>query len=62
MNYIVAVLRAVSVWILATGLMMGSLTVAISYYQLGKAPPQEPISVYLSQSWEETSFLGLLCA
>jgi hypothetical protein len=58
--YILAVLRPVSVWILATGLMMASLTVAILYYQLGHAPPQEPISGYFSDSWVEPVFLGLL--
>src|SRR5262249_200028 len=44
--YLVAVLRPVSVWVFATGLMMASLVVAIIYYQLGHAPPQEPISGY----------------
>ena len=58
--YIVAVLRPVSNWILATGLMMASLTAAILYYQLGHAPPQEPISGHFGQSWVEPSFLGLL--
>jgi hypothetical protein len=57
---IAAVLRPVSVWIFATGLMMASLTVAISYYQLGKAPPQEPISGLFSQSWIETAFLSVV--
>jgi hypothetical protein len=59
-NYLLAVLRPVSAWIFATGLMMASLTIAILYYRLGKAPPQEPISGHFSQSWVETSFLGLL--
>jgi len=40
--------------------MMASLTVAISYYQLGKAPPQEPISGLFSQSWIETAFLSVV--
>jgi hypothetical protein len=57
---IAAVLRPVSVWIFATGLMMAALTVAISYYQLGKAPPQEPISGLFSQSWIETAFLSVV--
>jgi hypothetical protein len=57
---IAAVLRPVSVWIFATGLMMASLTVAISYYQLGKAPPQEAISGLFSQSWIETAFLSVV--
>jgi hypothetical protein len=42
--YLVAVLRPVSAWVFATGLMMASLIVAILYYQLGHAPPQELIS------------------
>ena len=58
--YIVAVLRPVSVWVFATGLMMASLTVAIFYYQLGRAPPQEPISGYFADSSIEPNFLGLL--
>jgi hypothetical protein len=58
--YLVAVLRPVSVWIFATGLMMASLVVAIVYYQLGHAPPQEPISGYFSDSWVEPIFLALL--
>jgi hypothetical protein len=58
--YITAVLRPVSVWIFATGLMMASLTAAILYYRLGQAPPQEPISGRFSQSWVEPGFLGLL--
>jgi hypothetical protein len=58
--YIVAVLRPVSAWIFATGLMMASLTVAILYYQLGHAPPQEPISGHFSQSSVEPIFLALL--
>ena len=53
-------LRPVSVWIFATGLMMASLVVAIVYYQLGHAPPQEPISGYFSDSWVEPIFLALL--
>lgn len=48
--YISAVLKPVSVWIYATGLMMASLVVAIVYYQLGHAPPQEPISGYFGGS------------
>jgi len=58
--YLAAVLRPVSVWIFATGLMMASLVVAILYYQLGHAPPQEPISGYFSDSWVEPVFLGFL--
>lgn len=58
--YIVAVLRPVSAWVFATGLMMASLTVAILYYQLGHAPPQEPISGYFADSWVEPTFLALL--
>lgn len=57
---VVAVLRPVSAWIFATGLMMASLTAAILYYQLGHAPPQEPISGYFSESPVETIFLSLL--
>jgi hypothetical protein len=57
---VAAVLRPVSVWIFAIGLMMASLTAAILYYQLGHAPPQEPISGRFSESWVEPSFLGLL--
>jgi uncharacterized protein DUF981 len=30
------------------------------YYQLGHAPPQEPISGYFADSWVEPSFLALL--
>jgi uncharacterized membrane protein YciS (DUF1049 family) len=59
-NYLLAVLRPVSAWIFATGLMMASLTAAILYYKLGQAPPQEPISGHFSQSWVEPIFLGLL--
>ena len=58
--YIATVLRPVSVWIFASGLMMASLTVAILYYQLGHAPPQEPISGHFSESWVEPDFSGLL--
>jgi hypothetical protein len=58
--YIAAVMRPVSAWIFATGLMMASLTAAILYYQLGKAPPQEPISGRFAQTSVETVFLGLL--
>jgi hypothetical protein len=57
--YSVAVLRPISAWVFATGLMMASLTVAILYYQLGHAPPQEPISGYFGDSWVEPSFLAL---
>ena len=55
-----AVLRPVSVWVFATGLMMASLVVAIIYYQLGHAPPQEPISGYFGDTWVEPIFLALL--
>jgi hypothetical protein len=58
--YIADVMRPVSVWIFATGLMMASLTAAILYYHLGKAPPQEPISGQFAQTSVETVFLGLL--
>jgi uncharacterized membrane protein len=58
--YVVAVLRPVSVWIFATGFMMASLVVAIVYYQLGHAPPQEPISGYFTDTWVETAFLALV--
>ena len=58
--YLIAVLRPVSVWIFASGLMMVSLTVAILYYQLGHAPPQEPISGYFGDSWVEPIFLAFL--
>jgi Protein of unknown function (DUF981) len=58
--YISAVLRPVSLWIFATGLMMASLVVAIVYYQLGHAPPKEPISGYFADSWVEPIFLALL--
>ena len=40
--------------------MMASLVVAIVYYQLGHAPPQEPISGYFADSWMEPIFLALL--
>jgi len=58
--YFLAVLRPVSVWVFATGLMMASLVVAIIYYQLGHAPPQEPISGYFGDTSVEPSFLALL--
>ena len=58
--YVLAVLRPVSVWVFATGLMMASLVVAIIYYQLGHAPPQEPISGYFGDTWIEPAFLALL--
>ena len=58
--YLINVLRPVSVWIFAAGLMMASLVVAIVYYQLGHAPPQEPISGYFADSWVEPAFLALL--
>lgn len=58
--YVLAVLRPVSVWVFATGLMMASLVVAIIYYQLGHAPPQEPISGYFGDTWIEPVFLALL--
>ena len=58
--YLLAVLRPVVVWVFATGLMMASLVVAIIYYQLGHAPPQEPISGYFGDTWVEPGFLALL--
>jgi uncharacterized membrane protein len=58
--YLISVLRPVSVWIFAAGLMMVSLVIAIVYYQLGQAPPQEPISGYFADSWVEPIFLALL--
>ena len=58
--YLLAVLRPVFVWVFATGLMMASLVVAIIYYQLGHAPPQEPISGYFGDTWVEPGFLALL--
>src|SRR5262249_48175956 len=58
--YVTNVMRPVSVWIFASGLMMASLVVAIVYYQLGHAPPQEPISGYFADSWVEPGFLALL--
>ena len=58
--YLLAVLRPVSVWVFATGLTMASLLIAIIYYQLGRAPPQESISGYFANSWVETGFLALL--
>ena len=58
--YLLAVLRPVSVWVFATGLMMASLVVAIIYYQLGHAPPQEPISGYFGDTWVEPGFLAML--
>jgi uncharacterized membrane protein len=58
--YLLAVLRPVSVWVFATGLMMASLVVAIIYYQLGHAPPQEPISGHFGDTWAEPGFLALL--
>jgi len=58
--YLLAVLRPVSVWVFATGLLMASLVVAIIYYQLGHAPPQEPISGYFGGTAVEPSFLALL--
>ena len=58
--YLLAVLRPISVWVFASGLMMASLVVAIIYYQLGHAPPQEPISGYFGDTPVEPSFLALL--
>jgi hypothetical protein len=58
--YIRAVLRPVSVWIFAMGLMMAALAVAILYYKLGTAPPQEPLSGRFSQSILEPIFLSFL--
>jgi len=58
--YLLAVLRPVSVWVFATGLMMASLVVAIIYYQLGHAPTEEPISGYFGDSSVEPTFLALL--
>ena len=58
--YFLAVLRPVSVWVFATGLMMASLVVAILYYQLGHAPREEPISGYFGDTWAEPGFLALL--
>ena len=58
--YLLAVLRPVSAWVFATGLMMASIVVAIIYYQLGHAPPQEPISGYFGDTWVEPGFLALL--
>jgi hypothetical protein len=59
-GYLRSVLRPVSVWIFAMGLMMASLAVAILYYKLGSAPPQEPLSGRFSQSIAEPIFLSLL--
>jgi Protein of unknown function (DUF981) len=58
--YFAAVLRPVSLWVFAMGLMMASLTVAILYYKLGQAPPQEPISGLFSESRLEPIFLAFL--
>src|SRR5262245_50857381 len=58
--YLLAVLRPVSVWVFASGLMMASLVVAIIYYQLGHAPPQEPISGSFGDTPVEPAFLALL--
>lgn len=58
--YIAGVLQPVSLWVFAAGLMMASLTIAILYYQLGHAPPQEPISGYFSDSWVEPVFLAFV--
>jgi Protein of unknown function (DUF981) len=58
--YLLAVLRPVSVWVFATGLMMASLVIAIIYYQLGHAPREEPISGYFGDTWMEPGFLALL--
>jgi hypothetical protein len=60
MDYIRAVLRPVSVWIFAMGLMMAALAIAILYYKLGTAPPQEPISGRFSQSILEPIVLSFL--
>ena len=58
--YLLAVLRPVSVWVFATGLMMASLVVAIIYYKLGHAPREEPISGCFGDTWVEPAFLALL--
>jgi uncharacterized membrane protein len=58
--HIQAVLQPVSIWVLAMGLMMTALAVAIVYYKLGTAPPQEPISGRFSRSQAEPIFLGFL--
>ena len=58
--YIAGVFRPVSLWVFATGLMMASLAIAILYYQLGHAPPQEPISGYFSDSCVEPIFLAFV--
>ena len=58
--YLLRVLRPVSAWIFATGLMMAALVVATIYYQLGHAPPQEPISGYFGDTSVEPTFLALL--
>ncbi|HEY7416228.1 MAG TPA: DUF981 family protein [Ktedonobacteraceae bacterium] len=60
--YVLAVLRPVACFVFATGLMMAALAAAILYYQLGRAPPQEPISGYFANSWAEPLFLALLWA
>ena len=59
-DYLLVVLRPILVWVFATGLMMASLVVAIIYYQLGHAPPQEPISGYFGDTSVEPSFLAVL--
>jgi hypothetical protein len=58
--YLLAVIRPVSVWVFATGLMMASLAAAILYYQLGQAPPQEPISGHFADTRIEPIFLATL--
>jgi hypothetical protein len=58
--YLLAVVRPVSAWIFATGLMMASLVVAIIYYQLGHAPSQEPISGYFGDTSVEPTLLAFL--
>jgi Protein of unknown function (DUF981) len=58
--YVGSVLRPVSVWVFAAGLMMASLVVAIVYYQLGHAPPEEPISGYFADSWVAPAFLAVV--
>jgi uncharacterized membrane protein len=56
-----AVLRPVSLYIFALGLVMGACAISWVRYQLGAAPPSEPISGRLSAyPWIEATFLFIL--
>lgn len=58
---IIGVLKPVSIFVFAVGLVMTACSIAWIRYRLGAAPPSEPISGRFSNDkWLESIFMGLL--